>query len=147
MRSKALNEELRERSVRTLEIVLTELVKRAGTLPEHFVVTVPKVVIIEQVEFIVAELGRLERALGLADGLLKFEGWVATPRLVLDAEDRSLLPRLPPALLDVRGARGVAAAGFRRAPPQLLSPRAVRADLFGRCQTPGCVRRRRRVGH
>ena len=47
-----------------LEIVLRELVKRSGGLPQNFIVTVPKVVIIEQVEFIVAELGRLERSLG-----------------------------------------------------------------------------------
>ena len=47
MRIKPLNEELRVRSMRTLEIVLTELVKRAGKLPDNFVVTVPKVVIID----------------------------------------------------------------------------------------------------
>ena len=97
MRIKPLNEELRVRSTRTLEIVLTELVKRAGALPAHFVVTVPKVVIIEQVQFIVAELERLEHALGLVDGTLRFEVMVETPQIVLDAEGRSLLPRIPAA--------------------------------------------------
>jgi len=97
IRIKPLNEELRVRSMRTLEIVLTELVKRAGTLPENFVVTVPKVVIIEQVEFIVAELARLERSLKLPDGTLKFEVMVETPQIVLDHEGRSLLPRIPAA--------------------------------------------------
>ncbi|MDB4891212.1 MAG: hypothetical protein JWL61_3067 [Gemmatimonadetes bacterium] len=95
MRIKPLNEELRVRSMRTLEIVLTELVKRAGKLPENFVVTVPKVVIIEQLEFIVAELARLERSLNLMDGTLKFEVMVETPQIVLDHEGRSLLPRIP----------------------------------------------------
>ena len=95
IRIKPLNEELRVRSTRTLGIVLTELVKRAGTLPENFVVTVPKIVILEQVEFIVAELARLERALGLADGTLKFEVMVETPQIVLDSDGRSLLPRIP----------------------------------------------------
>jgi hypothetical protein len=95
IRIKPLNEELRLRAIRTLEIVLTELVQRAGKLPENFVVTVPKVVIIEQVEFIVAELARLERTLGLADGTLKFEVMVETPQIVLDHEGRSLLPRIP----------------------------------------------------
>ncbi|MEP6732086.1 MAG: phosphoenolpyruvate kinase [bacterium] len=95
IRIKPLNEELRVRSIRTLEIVLTELMKRAGALPENFVVTVPKIVMIEQVEFIVAELARLERAIGLAEGTLKFEVMVETPQIVLDAEGRSLLPRIP----------------------------------------------------
>jgi len=95
IRIKPLNEELRVRSMRTLEIVLTELVKRAGKLPENFVVTVPKVVILEQVEFIVAELARLETTLGLMSGTLKFEVMVETPQIVLDHEGRSLLPRIP----------------------------------------------------
>ena len=95
MRIKPLNEELRARSTRTLERVLTEVVARAGALPENFVVTVPKIVMLEQVEFIVAELGRLEATLGLASGSLKFEVMVETPQIVLDSEGRSLLPRIP----------------------------------------------------
>ncbi len=95
MRIKPLNEELRARSTRTLERVLTEVVTRADALPENFVVTVPKIVILEQVEFIVAELGRLEGKLGLASGSLKFEVMVETPQIVLDSEGRSLLPRIP----------------------------------------------------
>ncbi len=95
LRIKPLNEELRARATRTLEIVLTELVQRAGGLPENFVVTVPKVVILEQVAFIVRELVRLERTLGLSEGTLKFEVMVETPQIILDAEGRSLLPRIP----------------------------------------------------
>ena len=95
MRIKPLNEELRARSTRTLEIVLTELVKRSGTLPDNFVVTVPKIVILEQVEFIVAELARIEKKVGLPDGSLLFEVMVETPQVILDAEGRSLLPRIP----------------------------------------------------
>jgi hypothetical protein len=95
IRIKPLNEELRARSTRTLELVLMETVKRAGALPENFVVTVPKIVILEQVEFIVAELTRLESKLGLDAGSLKFEVMVETPQIVLDFEGRSLLPRIP----------------------------------------------------
>ena len=95
LRIKPLNEELRTRATRTLELVLTEVVQRAGGLPENFVVTVPKVVILEQVEFIVRELVRLERKLGLSEGALKFEVMVETPQIILDAEGRSLLPRIP----------------------------------------------------
>ena len=95
IRIKPLNEELRVRSMRTLEIVLRETIGRAGTLPENFVITVPKIVILEQVDFMVAELGRMERALGIARGTLKFEVMVETPQVVLGAEGRSLLPRIP----------------------------------------------------
>ncbi|CAN5458872.1 aldolase/citrate lyase family protein [soil metagenome] len=95
IRIKPLNEELRVRSTRTMELVLTELVQRAGALPENFVVTVPKIVILEQVEFVVRELARLEQKLGLAAGTLKFEVMVETPQIVLDSDGRSLLPRIP----------------------------------------------------
>jgi hypothetical protein len=95
MRIKPLNEELRQRATRTLEIVLTEVVERAGRLPEGFIITVPKIVILEQVEFIVAELERIEKKLGLASGTLTFEVMVETPQIVIDAEGLSLLPRIP----------------------------------------------------
>ena len=95
IRIKPLNEELRARSTRTMELVLTELVQRAGSLPENFVVTVPKIVILEQVEFVVRELSRLEQKLGLAAGTLKFEVMVETPQIVVDYDGRSLLPRIP----------------------------------------------------
>ena len=94
IRIKPLNEELRVRSMRSLELVLTTLVGRAGSLPDNFVVTVPKVVIIEQVAYIVAELARLERTLGLACGSLRFEVMVETPQIVMDRNGRSLLPRI-----------------------------------------------------
>ena len=95
LRIKPLNEELRARATRTLELVLTELMQRAGRLPENFIITVPKIVILEQVEFIVGELARLEHKLGLSEGVLKFEVMVETPQIILDSEGRSLLPRIP----------------------------------------------------
>jgi hypothetical protein len=93
MRVKPLNEELRARSVRTLELVTTGLVERAA-LPERWVVTIPKITIIEQVEYTVTLLRSLERKLGLADRTLLFEAMVETPQIVLDTRGRSLLPRL-----------------------------------------------------
>lgn len=93
MRVKPLNEELRARSVRTLELVTTGLVD-AAALPERWVVTIPKITIIEQVEYTVALLRRLERQLGLADRTLLFEAMVETPQIVLDTSGRALLPRL-----------------------------------------------------
>lgn len=94
IRIKPLNEELRARAVRTLDIVLGTVLERAGALPPHFVVTVPKITVLEQVEFAVVVLERLERAHGLAAMTLRFETMVETPQMVLDASGRSMLPRV-----------------------------------------------------
>jgi citrate lyase beta subunit len=93
MRVKPLNEELRVRSTRTLDLVMTGLVE-AGGIPERWVVTIPKVTIIEQIDYTVAALRSLERKLGLSDGTLKFEVMVETPQIVLDSAGTSLLPRI-----------------------------------------------------
>ena len=94
LRVKPLNEELRARSVRTLDIVLSSLIDRGGSIPERFVITIPKITVLEQVEFGVAVLERLERSLGVATPTLRFEIMVETPQIVLDASGRSLLPRI-----------------------------------------------------
>jgi citrate lyase beta subunit len=93
MRIKPLNEELRGRAIRTLDLVYTALAKSGG-FPERWIVTIPKITIIEQVEYTVAALRALEKKLGLADGALKFEAMVETPQIVLDSKGTSLLPRL-----------------------------------------------------
>jgi citrate lyase beta subunit len=94
IRVKTLTEELRARSMRTLDIVLTTVVANAGALPDNFVVTIPKVTIAEQVTYTVAVLRQLERTLGLPTGALRFEVMVETPQIVLDHDGSSLLPRL-----------------------------------------------------
>lgn len=94
IRVKTLTEELRARSVRTLDLVVSTLVRRAGALPERFVVTIPKVVIAEQVRYTVAVLKELERSLTLPDGALRFELMVETPQIIIDNTGRSLLPQL-----------------------------------------------------
>ena len=66
LRIKPLTEELRERSVRTLDLLITALVD-AGGLPPNWVITVPKITVVEQVTYVVAVLRNLERSLGLAD--------------------------------------------------------------------------------
>lgn len=93
MRIKPLNEELRGRAIRTLDLVMTALVE-AGGIPEGWILTIPKITIIEQVEYTVAVLRQLERSLGLGDGTLRFEVMVETPQIVLDSTGRSLLPRI-----------------------------------------------------
>jgi citrate lyase beta subunit len=93
IRIKPLNEALRERSIKTLDLVLTCLVEASG-LPERWIVTLPKVTIVEQVDYFAAVLAALERSLGLAAGTLRFEVMVETPQIILADDGRSLLPRM-----------------------------------------------------
>ena len=93
LRIKPLNEELRVRSVRTLDLVLTGLVEGGG-IPANWIVTIPKVTIIEQVDYTVAILRSLEKKLGLSDGTLKFEVMVETPQIIIDRKGTSLLARV-----------------------------------------------------
>jgi citrate lyase beta subunit len=94
IRVKTLTEELRGRAIRTLDIVITTLVRRAGALPDGFVVTIPKVTICEQVDYTVRVLRQLEQKLALPTRSLRFEVMVETPQIILDLDGRSLLPRL-----------------------------------------------------
>jgi citrate lyase beta subunit len=95
IRVKTLSEELRGRSIRTLDLFLTTLVQATGgNLPPGFVVTLPKVALPEQVAFLTTALGALERRLGLAAGSLRFEIMVEVPQAIIGAEGRCMLPEL-----------------------------------------------------
>jgi citrate lyase beta subunit len=94
IRVKPLNDELRERSIRTLDLFVTTLVRESGRLPENFVVTLPKITVPEQVAFFAEVLELLERRLSLAEGSLVFEVMVETPQIILDAEGHCPLPRV-----------------------------------------------------
>ena len=94
LRVKPLTAELHGRSLRTLDIFLTTLVRDAGRLPERFVVTLPKIQSVEQVTAFVDVLEHLESHLGLAAGSLRFEAMVETPQLIIDANGRSVVPLL-----------------------------------------------------
>jgi citrate lyase beta subunit len=93
MRIKPLNEELRPRSIRTLDLVMSGLVAN-GAIPDNWVVTVPKITIIEQVEFFVKVLEQLEAQLDLEEGSLVFEAMVETPQIILSSRGVSLLPQI-----------------------------------------------------
>lgn len=108
IRIKPLNEELRARSIRTLELFLSELMRRTGgVLPPNFVVTIPKVTVTEQVTHLVRTLDRLETRFKLDEGSLRFELMVETPQIIIGSEGRSLLPDLVAA-----GAGRMSAAHF-----------------------------------
>jgi hypothetical protein len=95
IRIKPFTEELRDRSIRTLDIFVTTLLaKTGGKLPQNFVVTFPKVVIPEQVTALVSLLELLEKNNGLTPGALKLELMIEMPQSILDKNGNSTLPLL-----------------------------------------------------
>ena len=92
IRIKPLSEELRRRSLRTLDLFVSTLVhKSGGGLPPNFVVTLPKVVAVEQVSGLCDILELLERALGLPAVSLKMEFMVEVPQSILNARGETNL--------------------------------------------------------
>jgi hypothetical protein len=94
IRIKPFTEELRERSVRTLDVFLTTLLEGGAPLPPGFRVTLPKVTRTEQPAALADLLALLETRLSLPEGSLVFEIMVETPQSILDAEGRVILPLL-----------------------------------------------------
>lgn len=85
IRIKPLNEDLRARSVRTLDIFITALLNETGgKLPENFVITVPKVQLPEQVTAAVRFFEILEQRNGLPAGALKIEPMIETPQAIIN---------------------------------------------------------------
>lgn len=101
IRIKPLTEELRERSLRTLDIFVSTLVEKSGGhLPNNFVVTLPKVVMPEQVTALADIFDMLEREAGLAAGSLKMEIMIETTQAIINERGQS---NLPPMLMAARG--------------------------------------------
>ena len=89
IRIKPFNEDLRARSMRTLDIFITALVaKTGGRLPANFVITIPKVQIAAHVVAAAKVCALLEAKLGLAVGALRLELMVETPQSIIDAEGK-----------------------------------------------------------
>jgi citrate lyase beta subunit len=95
IRIKTFSEELHSRSLRTLDIFLTTLLaETSGTMPDNFVVTLPKIVMPEQVTTLVEIFDRIEPKLGLPEGSLKLEMMIETTQSMIGPDGRSGLPRL-----------------------------------------------------
>jgi hypothetical protein len=85
IRIKPLNEDLRARSVRTLDIFITTLAaETSGKLPDNFVITVPKIQLPEQTKAAVQLFELLEKKTGLASGSLKIELMIETPQAIIN---------------------------------------------------------------
>jgi citrate lyase beta subunit len=95
IRIKPLNEELKRRSFRTVDLFLTTLLEKSGgTLPPNFVVTLPKITAPEQVTALAAACDAYEYWRDLPGLALKFELMIETTQSVFAADGRVALPRL-----------------------------------------------------
>jgi len=93
IRIKSLEAPTRRRGLRTLHLFLSTLVAEAG-LTDRFVVTLPKVTSVDQVEAFVVALAAVEEACGLPVGRLPFEIQVETPQSILGADGTALVARM-----------------------------------------------------
>jgi len=90
LRVKPMSAELGVRAVRTLELFLAP----RKEVPAGFVVTLPKVVSVAQVELFVFALEALERSRGWAPGTLRFEIMVEAAQGLVGEGGRALLPQV-----------------------------------------------------
>jgi citrate lyase beta subunit len=90
LRAKSLERSTRRRALRTLDIFLEAL----GPPPPGFVITLPKVSAVGQIDAMVVLCGRLEAAHGLPEHSLSFEIQIETPPAVLGADGAVTLARM-----------------------------------------------------
>lgn len=94
IRIKPFNEELRARSIRTLDIFVSTVLDKAQRLPQNFVVTLPKITTPEQVGALADIFDLLEAQTGLSRGSLKMEMMIETTQSIIDRQGRINLPML-----------------------------------------------------
>jgi citrate lyase beta subunit len=95
IRIKPLGEELKRRSLRTLDLFVTSLIDATrGVLPPNFVVTLPKVTTPAQVAALATTCDALEAASGLTHGSVRLELMVETTQSIFADDGTIALPRL-----------------------------------------------------
>ena len=94
IRIKPFTEELRERSIRTMDIFLTELAsKTRAELPKNFFFTLPKVTLPDEVAALADLCSQLEPMLDLEPGALRFELMIETTQSIFNERGEvNLLP-------------------------------------------------------
>ncbi|TPW11247.1 MAG: pyruvate/phosphoenolpyruvate kinase domain-containing protein, partial [bacterium] len=106
IRIKPFTEELKARSLRTLDLFLTTLLQETGgQLPANFVVTLPKITSPEQPAVLGELLQRLESELALPTGSLVFELMIETTQSIINERGEIAIR----ALVDTAPGRIVAA--------------------------------------
>ncbi|HET7397003.1 MAG TPA: aldolase/citrate lyase family protein [Intrasporangium sp.] len=93
IRFKSFEAPTRARGLRTLARFVAA-VTRDGSLPEGFVVTLPKVTSVDQVEAMVLACQRIESGVGLAPGAIGFEIQVETPQAICGPDGTALVARM-----------------------------------------------------
>ena len=95
IRIKPMSKELHARSLRTLDLFVTTLLRAAGRrLPPHFAVTIPKLMGPGHVSAVARACTVLERALKLRRGTIALELMIETPQSILAADGSSSLRAL-----------------------------------------------------
>jgi citrate lyase beta subunit len=95
IRIKPMSNELHARSLRTLDLFVTGLVRATGgALPANFVVTVPKLLSPGHVAAVARSCAAIERTLKLRTGAIALELMIETPQSILAADGRSALRAL-----------------------------------------------------
>ena len=92
IRIKPMSKELHARSLRTLDLFVSTLVRASNRrLPSNFVVTIPKLMGTGHVAAVARACTALERNLRLAAGSIKLELMIETPQSILAADGSSPL--------------------------------------------------------
>ena len=94
IRTKPFSEDLRARSLRTIDLLLTELATRArGKFPAKFFINLAKVYVPGEVAALAKTCDHLERLLGLAPETLRIELMIETTQAVINERgEANLLP-------------------------------------------------------
>jgi len=93
IRFKSLEKPTRTRGLRTLALFV-EALATDGKLPNGFVVTLPKVTSVDQVEAMTVAAECVEKDLGLASGALRFELQIEAPQAVIGSDGTILVARM-----------------------------------------------------
>jgi citrate lyase beta subunit len=94
IRIKPFTEALRARSARTLHLFLTALFQESSSLPDNFVVTLPKITDPKQVSELVELLDQAEARYGLEAGAIRIELMIETPQNIIDSSGSIGIPKL-----------------------------------------------------
>ena len=94
IRIKPLSRELNARSLRTLDIFITTLVKAARALPANFAVTATKVMTPAHVSVLAQKCSALEKTLKRRRNAIQLELMIETPQAILAPDGRVAVPAL-----------------------------------------------------
>jgi hypothetical protein len=94
IRIKPFTEALRARSARTLDLFLAALFRESSSLPDNFVITLPKITDPKQVSDLVELLEKAEARYGLEARAIKIELMIETPQNIIDSSGSIGIPKL-----------------------------------------------------